>query len=105
MERECVRVGWCRRAAGGLQEGRKEEGDGEGWPEQETQGGKRGWVREVEVGDRVGGGGGNSGLGDRSRDTKTYVLWGRGECHLETNWRPCPLVGCGGKVVTLRREG
>lgn len=104
MERECVRVGWCRRAAGGLQEGCKEEGDGEGWPEQEKQGGKRGWVREVEVG--------TGWVVEEviqalvtGAETPRHVLWGRGECHLETNWRPCPLVGCGGKVVTLRREG
>lgn len=58
MERDWVRVRWWRRGAGGLPEDLEEEGDGEGWPEQE-QGGKRGWVRGVEGSGGVSGGGSN----------------------------------------------
>lgn len=58
MERDWVRVGWCRRGADGLPEDLEEEGDGEGCPEQE-QGGKRGRVREVEGRGGVSAGGSN----------------------------------------------
>lgn len=55
-EQGCRRLCWWGRGAGGLPEDLEEEGDGEGWPEQE-QGGKRGRVREGEGRGGVRGGG------------------------------------------------